>query len=254
MTERLNVLGVGISALNMSRALAQLDAWIRSSDRQYVCICNVHSVMECRRSDDVRHVFNRAGMVTPDGMPLVWLLRRAGYRDAGRVYGPDLMLAAMETFNARGVRHYLHGGVTGVADQVATRMRERFPGIPIVGASTPAFGTVSELCNAGVAASINLARPDIVWVGMSSPKQDLWMSCMRPHLQAPVLIGVGAAFDFHAGRVKQAPRWMMRSGLEWLFRLTREPGRLWRRYLIDNPWFLFEITRQQLGLKRFPVD
>lgn len=254
MSERLNVLGVGISALNMRKALAQLESWIRAGERQYVCICNVHSIMECRRSERVRHVFNRAGMVTPDGMPLVWLLRRAGYRDAGRVYGPDLMLATMPAFVANGYRHYFHGGVGGVAERLATMMRERFPGVAIAGTSTPAFGSAAELCNAEIAERINAARPDIVWVGMSSPKQDQWMACMRPLLQAPVLIGVGAAFDFHIGRVKQAPRWMMRSGLEWLFRLTQEPGRLWRRYLIDNPWFLYEIAQQQLGLKRFELD
>lgn len=254
MSERLNVLGVGISALNMGTALAQLESWIKAGQRQYVCICNVHSIMECRRSERVRQVFNRAGMVTPDGMPLVWLLRRAGYRDAGRVYGPDLMLAAMPAFRANGTRHYFHGGVSGVADRLATMLRERFPGVEIAGTSTPAFGRVEDLCTAEIAERINAARPDIVWVGMSSPKQDLWMACMRPKLQAPVLIGVGAAFDFHVGRVKQAPRWMMRSGLEWLFRLTQEPRRLWRRYLVDNPWFLYEIAQQQLGLKRFELN
>lgn len=254
MDGRLNVLGVGISPLNMTRALRQLDGWIAARERQYVCICNVHSVMECRRSENVRRVFNRCGMVTPDGMPLVWLLRRAGYRDASRVYGPDLMLATMEGFVKRGCRHYLHGGVPGVAERLSTIMRDRIPGIVIVGASTPAFGKASELCTAEVAERINRAEPDIVWVGMSSPKQDLWMSCMRPLLRAPVLIGVGAAFDFHTGRVAQAPAWMQRSGLEWLFRLAQEPRRLWRRYLVDNPWFLFEVFRQRLGWKRFELN
>lgn len=254
MSERLNVLGVRISALNMPRALAQLDAWIAARDRQYVCVCTVHGVMECQRSEEVRRVFNHAGMATPDGMPLVWLLRSAGYRDAARVYGPDLMLAAIEHSVKPGYRHYFHGGVDGVADQLATVMRQRFPGVAIVGASTPAFGTAAELCTPDVAQRVNAAEPDIVWVGMSTPKQDLWMSCMRPLLRAPVLIGVGAAFDFHTGRVPQAPRWMMRSGLEWLFRLKQEPRRLWRRYLLYNPWFLFEIGRQKLGLKRFELD
>lgn len=254
MSPTYNVLGVGISAINMSQALEQLGAWIAGGDRQYVCVCNVHSVMECRRSREVRRVFNQAGMVTPDGMPLVWLLRRAGYTHVSRVYGPDLMLAAMEHPVTAGHRHYLHGGVPGVAGELAAVIQRRFPGVAIAGTSTPAFGTVEDLCNDAVAASINQARPDIVWVGMSSPKQDLWMSCMRSRLQAPVLIGVGAAFDFHTGRVPQAPRWMMRSGLEWLYRLKQEPRRLWRRYLVDNPWFLFEIGRQKLGLKRFELD
>ena len=254
MSTRLNVLGVGISAINMNQALAQLDAWVAAKDRQYVCICNVHSVMECRRSPDVRHVFNQAGMVTPDGVPLVWLLRQAGYRQVSRVYGPDLMLASMERSRQTGQRHYFHGGVAGVAAELAAVMERRVAGLTVAGFSTPAFGTVRELCTQDVAERINRAEPDIVWVGMSSPKQDLWMSCMRPLLHAPVLIGVGAAFDFHTGRVRQAPRWMMRSGLEWSFRLLQEPRRLWRRYLIDNPWFLLEVGRQRLGLKRFELD
>jgi N-acetylglucosaminyldiphosphoundecaprenol N-acetyl-beta-D-mannosaminyltransferase len=249
-----NVLGVGISPINMTEALEQIDAWIAARDRQYVCVCNVHSVMECRRSPEVRRVFNRAGMVTPDGMPLVWLLRNAGYAHVSRVYGPDLMLAAMEHSQARGQRHYFHGGLAGVSEELAAVMRRRFPGVVIAGAGTPAMGTAQELCNDDVAESINQAEPDIVWVGMSSPKQDLWMSCMRSRLSAPVLIGVGAAFDFHTGRVPQAPRWMMRSGLEWLYRLRQEPRRLWRRYLVDNPWFLYDLARQKLGLKRFELE
>ncbi|MDQ6796382.1 MAG: WecB/TagA/CpsF family glycosyltransferase, partial [Chloroflexota bacterium] len=204
MSPTYNVLGVGISAINMSQALEQLGAWIAGGDRQYVCVCNVHSVMECRRSREVRRVFNRAGMVTPDGMPLVWLSRMAGYTHVSRVYGPDLMLAAMERSLTTGHRHYLHGGLPGVAQELAGVMRRRFPGVAIVGAETPAFGTADELCNDAVAANINQAQPDIVWVGMSSPKQDLWMSCMRPRLHASVLIAVGAAFDFHTGRVPQA--------------------------------------------------
>jgi N-acetylglucosaminyldiphosphoundecaprenol N-acetyl-beta-D-mannosaminyltransferase len=254
MSDRLNVLGVGISPINLEQAVEQLTAWVTAVERQYVCICNVHSVMECHRSQELRHVFNQAGLVTPDGMPLVWLLRQAGYRHVSRVYGPDLMLAVIDRSLTTGHRHYFHGGVPGVAEQLASSMRRRFPGIGIAGVSTPAFGTVHELCTDEIAQGINRTEPDIVWVGMSSPKQDLWMSCMRPRLRAPVLIGVGAAFDFHTGRVAQAPRWMMRAGLEWAFRLATEPRRLWRRYLIDNPWFVFEVTRQKLGIKRFELD
>ena len=254
MSDRLNVLGVGISPINLRQAVDQLDAWIATGQRHYVCICNVHSVMECRRSAEVRQVFNQAGLVTPDGMPLVWLLRQSGYPDVSRVYGPDLMLAVMERSLTAGHRHYFHGGVTGVAEALAEIMRQRFPGLAVAGVSTPAFGTARELCTEDVADRINRTEPDIVWVGMSSPKQDLWMSCMRPLLRAPVLVGVGAAFDFHTGRIRQAPRWMMRSGLEWAFRLGQEPRRLWRRYLIDNPWFVFEVSRQKLGIKRFEIN
>jgi N-acetylglucosaminyldiphosphoundecaprenol N-acetyl-beta-D-mannosaminyltransferase len=164
------------------------------------------------------------------------------------------MLAEMAASTATGHRHFFYGGREGVADRLADVMRARFPGVQVVGTNTPPLGTAEELCSAETAAAINQATPDIVWVGVSSPKQELWMSCMRPLLDAPVLIGVGAAFDFHTGSVRQAPAWMQRAGLEWLFRLVQEPRRLWRRYLVDNPWFLFELARQKLGLKRYPLS
>lgn len=253
MSGRTNVLGVGISLINMAMALDQLNQWIARGERQYVSVCTVHTVMECQRDDRLRRIVNTAGMVTPDGMPLVWLSRLAGHSYVSRVYGPDLMLAELATSLATGHRHFFFGGREGVAERLARMMREKFPGIEIVGTVTPAVGTAEELCTPETAAAINQARPDVVWVGISSPKQEFWMSCMRPLLEAPVLIGVGAAFDFHSGGVKQAPGWMQRSGLEWLFRLVQEPRRLWRRYLVDNPWFLFELARQKLGLKRYPL-
>ena len=253
MSARTNVLGVGISLINLPMALEQLDQWIARRDHQYVSVCTVHTVMECQRDDRLRRIVNTAGMVTPDGMPLVWLSRLAGHGYVSRVYGPDLMLAALGASLPVGYSHFFFGGRDGVADRLARTMRERFPGIRIVGSVTPAFGTAEELCTPETAALINQARPDIVWVGVSSPKQEFWMSCIRPLLEAPVLVGVGAAFDFHSGGIRQAPRWMQRSGLEWLFRLVQEPRRLWRRYLVDNPWFLFELARQRLGLKRYPL-
>jgi len=247
------VLGVGVSLINMSMALERLDRWIADRERQYVSVCTVHTVMECRRHEDLRRIVNAAGMTTPDGMPLVWLSRLAGHAFVSRVYGPDLMLAEMAASEKTGHRHYFYGGRDGVAERLADVMRRKFPSVRIVGASTPPVATAQELCNAETAERINQAAPDIVWVGVSSPKQEFWMSCMRPLLAAPVLIGVGAAFDFHTGNQRQAPRWMMRAGLEWLFRLINEPRRLWRRYLVDNPWFLFELARQKLGLKRYPI-
>jgi N-acetylglucosaminyldiphosphoundecaprenol N-acetyl-beta-D-mannosaminyltransferase len=250
VSARTNVLGVGISLINMPMALDQINQWIARRDRQYVSVCTVHTVMECRRDDGLRRIVNRAGMVTPDGMPLVWLSRLSGHAYVSRVYGPDLMLAELA---AGQHRHFFFGGRDGIADRLAGKMREKFPGLEIVGTMTPVMGTADELCTPETAEAINQARPDVVWVGVSSPKQEFWMACMRPLLEAPVLIGVGAAFDFHSGGVKQAPRWMQRSGLEWLFRLVQEPRRLWRRYLVDNPWFLFEMARQKLGLKRYPL-
>jgi N-acetylglucosaminyldiphosphoundecaprenol N-acetyl-beta-D-mannosaminyltransferase len=248
------VLGVGISLINMGLALNRLDRWIQGHERQYVSVCTVHTVMECRRDERLRRIVNGAGMTTPDGMPLVWLSRLAGHVFVSRVYGPDLMLAELAASPEAGRSHFFYGGRTGVAERLAGAMRDRFPGVRIAGTLAPPVGTAEELCNPQTAALINAAKPDVVWVGISSPKQEYWMACMRPLLDAPVLIGVGAAFDFHTGTVRQAPRWMQRSGLEWLFRLVQEPRRLWRRYLVDNPWFLFELARQKLGLKHYELS
>src|SRR5579859_378948 len=251
--KRVNVLGVGVSAIDMDMALMRIDAWIEQRDRRYVCVCPVHSIMECRRSSEVRRIFNSAGMVTPDGMPVVWVARLRGFPRVSRVYGPDLMLAELETSVARGHRHFLYGGGPGGAEKLATSMRGRFAGIDIAGLHEPPFAPLDELCTPQTAALINAAKPDIVWVGMSSPKQDRWMARMRPQLDAPVLIGVGAAFDFLSGTVKQAPRWMQRSGLEWLYRLGTDPRRLWRRYLVDNPWFVWDVVLQMTGIKKFEL-
>ena len=253
MVERINVLGVGVSALNMPLALDQIEQWIRLDDRRYVCVCPVHSIMECRRSPEVRRIFNSAGMVTPDGMPLVWLAHASDHPEVRRVYGPDLMLAEFDRSNQTGHRHFFYGGGPGVVSRLAERMSSRFPNLAVAGIHEPPFAALDELCTDETAALINAAKPDVVWIGMSSPKQDLWMARMRSRLAAPVLIAVGAAFDFHSGTVKQAPRWMQRSGLEWTYRLATDPRRLWRRYLVDNPWFVWELSLQKAGLKKFEL-
>ncbi len=251
--ERVNILGVGVSAVNMDQALNRIDGWIKARDRDYVCVCPVHSIMECRRSAELRSIFNRAGMVTPDGMPVVWVAHMKGFAAVSRVYGPDLMLAELGVSAARGHRHFFYGGGAGVAEKLADAMRRRFAGLDVAGIFEPPFGTLDELCTPQAAELINKARPDVVWIGLSSPKQDRWMARMRPQLDAPVLIGVGAAFDFLSGTVRQAPRWMQRSGLEWLFRLATDPGRLWRRYVIDNPWFVWDVALQMTGLRKFEL-
>ena len=251
--ERVNVLGVGVSAINMEQALDQMARWIVSRSHEYVCVCTVHGVMDCQRHADLKVIFNSGGMVTPDGMPLVWLGRR-GHPLVARVYGPDLMLAELDRSVANGHRHFLYGGAPGVGEKLADRMKKRFPGLQIAGVMEPPFASLDELCTPEAAAEINASGADVVWVGIGSPKQEYWMARMRPLLQAPVLVGVGAAFDFHSGTVRQAPSWMQRSGLEWLFRLASDPRRLWRRYLVDNPWFLFAIVLQGMGLKRYELQ
>jgi N-acetylglucosaminyldiphosphoundecaprenol N-acetyl-beta-D-mannosaminyltransferase len=250
--DRINVLGVGVSAINMEQALAEIDRWVSTRQPNYVCICTVHGVMDCQRFDDLKQIFNRAGLVTPDGMPLVWLAH-ALHPHVSRVYGPDLMLAEFARSLSTGHRHYLYGGMHGTGEKLAAAMRARFPGVEIVGVMEPPFAPLDELVSKDTAAAINAARPDVVWVGIGSPKQERWVARMRPLLDAPVLMPVGAAFDFHSGTVRQAPRWMMRSGLEWLFRLMTDPRRLWRRYLIDNPWFVWALALQRLGIRRYEI-
>jgi N-acetylglucosaminyldiphosphoundecaprenol N-acetyl-beta-D-mannosaminyltransferase len=251
---RTNVLGVGVSALTMARTLRIIDGWIARGEHHYVCVTGVHGVMESQRDAALQGIHNAAGLVTPDGMPLVWLSRLKGQPSVERVYGPDLMLEACVHSVSRGYRHFFYGGADGVAERLADRLRARVPGLTVAGTATPPFRLLSAAEDAEVERRINDARPNIVWVGLSTPKQERWMHAHVGRLNAQVLIGVGAAFDFHAGLKKQAPRWMQRSGLEWLFRLLTEPRRLWRRYLVNNPWFLWSVALQTSGVKRYELE
>jgi len=252
--ERVNVLGIGVSAITMADALAWIDHWIARRANQYICVTGVHGVMESQLDPALRVIHNRAGLVTPDGMPLVWISRLRGHRGVERVYGPDLMLACCESSVAKGYRHFFYGGATGVPERLSERLQKRFPGLQIAGQWSPPFRELTTLEEAELIERINTARPDIVWIGLSTPKQERWMARYVGQISAPVLIGVGAAFDMHAGVKKQAPRWMQRSGLEWLFRLGAEPRRLWRRYLINNPWFAWRLLLQWTGVARHDLD
>ena len=252
--ERVNVLGIGVSAINMAIALATIEGWIASRRRRYVCITGVHGVMESQRDPELRRIHNAAGLVTPDGMPLVWLLWASGHRSADRVYGPDLMLAVLARSVERGYRHFLYGSSEATLARLQRNHRIRFPDLRIVGAHSPPFRPLSAAEDAAVVEMINAARPDVVWVGLSTPKQEWWMAQHRDRLEAPVLVGVGAALDFHAGALRQAPQFMQRSGVEWLFRLAMEPRRLWRRYLRNNPAFLLRISSQKLGLRQYSLE
>lgn len=248
---RVNVLGVGVSAINMEMALDLIDDWVTHCVQHYVCITPVHSVMDCQRDPDLRRIQNASGMTTPDGMPLVWLSRLHGYRYVDRVYGPDLMLASCQHSVDTGHRHFFYGGAEGVPEKLAVTLRARFPGLQVAGTYSPPFRPLSPEEDDEVVQMINDSAPDIVWVGLGSPKQERWMATHVGRLNAPVLIGVGAAFDFHTGRKPQAPLWMQRSGLEWFFRLLTEPRRLWKRYIISNPLFVTLVLLQALGVRRY---
>ena len=251
--QHVNVLGVAVSAITMLDALALIDSWIRTGARHYVCVTGVHGVMESQSDPALRDIHNSAGLVTPDGMPLVWLSWLHGYRHVERVYGPDLMLACCEASIRKGHRHFFYGGGPGLAERLAKRLGERFDGLQIVGTWSPPFRDLTAAEEGAMIDRIASSKPDIVWVGLSTPKQERWMARYIGRLPAAVLIGVGAAFDMHAGVKKQAPPWMQRSGLEWLFRLATEPRRLWRRYLTNNPRFVWRLLLQLSGAVRYDI-
>jgi N-acetylglucosaminyldiphosphoundecaprenol N-acetyl-beta-D-mannosaminyltransferase len=209
----------------------------------------MHGVMECQRDEQLRQIHNAAGLVTTDGMPLVWLCRLKGQRRAERVYGPDLMLELCARSQTSGYRHFFYGSSPDVLDALSARLQARYPGLKVAGAYSPPFRQLDSLEDLQVVELIKQARPDVVWVGLSTPKQERWMAEHVERLGGPVLIGVGAAFDFHAGTKRQAPRWMQRSGLEWLFRLLSEPRRLYRRYLVNIPLFVWYLGADALGLR-----
>lgn len=245
---RYNVLGVGVSALTLESATALVLTARNSPPLGYVCVTPVHAVSEACADPSFRKILNASFLTTPDGMPLVWL----GPPGVSRVYGPDLMLAVCDAGRAAGLRHYFYGGAPGVAEALRAKLTAQFPGLEVVGTHTPPYRPLSANEFAALEADVARRRPDVIWVGLGTPKQERFMAERWRLLRAGLLIGVGAAFDFHSGRVKQAPRWMQRSGLEWLFRLCTEPRRLGPRYLKTNPLFVLRVLAQKTGLKKYP--
>jgi N-acetylglucosaminyldiphosphoundecaprenol N-acetyl-beta-D-mannosaminyltransferase len=254
MLPRLNVMGVGVSAINMEDALGTIAGWVERGDRRYVCALNAHSIVEASSDPALRRIHNEAGLATPDGMPLVWLLKGAGYKAAARVCGPDLMFAVMDEGCRRGYRHFLFGSTPTTLQRLEANLTKRYPELCLVGSYSPPFRTLDAAEEDAALEMINRSGAQIVWVGLGAPKQERWMAVNRPRLSANVLIGVGAAFDFHAGVVKQAPIALRRSGLEWLHRLYMEPRRLWRRYLTTNPRFVAGVIMQKTRLRAFEID
>lgn len=245
----MSILGVNVRAQTLDGAVDTIAGWIDRREPNYVCVTGVHGVMESQDDDNLRRLHNQAGMVTTDGMPLVWLTRRRAPNGLAveRVYGPDLMLAAFERSESTGWRHFLYGASSETLDALQTELRRRFPRAQIVGALSPPFRPLTPDEDRAIDSEIAAARPDIVWVGLSTPKQERWMAARVDRLGVPVLVGVGAAFDFHSGFKRQAPKWVQRSGLEWAFRLASEPRRLAGRYLRNNPRFVFMVARESFS-------
>jgi len=251
---RVNVLGVGVHALNLRSAVAVLQSAIESRTKGYVCVTGVHGVSEAQSNPSFRGILNDAFLNTPDGMPMVWMGRWYGFREMQRVYGPDLLLEVCEASQASGWKHFFYGGGPGTAEALAAVLQSKFPKLQVVGTHTPPFRPLTPEEFEALQAQIATAQPDIVWVGLSTPKQELFMSSNLPCLDVPVMIGIGAAFDLIAGNVRQSPRWIQRSGFEWLYRLIQEPRRLWRRYLKNNPLFVGRVFLQLSGWRRYSID
>ena len=245
------LLGVPLALIDYARTLDWIDATVAARGRAYVCVAAVHTVMACQEDPDLRTAVLGADFTVPDGQPLVWALRMLGHDLDDRVYGPELMERACARAADTGARFYLYGGRNqGALAQLARNLRLRHPGLRIVGGHAPPFRDLTEAEERAVIADIHRSGADVVWVGIGVPKQEKWMARMRGRLDAPVLVGVGAAFDFHGGLIPQAPAWMQRRGLEWVFRLAREPRRLWRRYLRYHPRFVTGFARQYLHHRR----
>ena len=249
MIKYFDILGVKISAVNLSVACRQISDWIENKTRTYVCIVPVSTVVECQKDKRYLEIVNQAGMATPDGMPIVWLEKLGGDKTIAGTYGPDLMEAVCQMSQQKGYKHYFYGGTPEACRMLEVKLKEKFPRVSIIGKHSPPFRDLTEKEEEDMVEEINRLEPDILWVGLGSPRQDYWMAQHLHRLNVPVMIGVGAAFDFLSGRKRQAPRWMRNIGLEWFFRLWAEPKRLWKRYLVGNTQFVFYLFKSLLRSK-----
>ena len=244
-TESFDVLGVRVNAIQISQVIHTLNQWIIQRDSgRYIAVTGMHGVTEAQHDPSFKEILNNADLTVPDGMPLVWMARLRGFPLRRRVYGPELMLAVCATGAEIGLRHFFYGATPSTLNSLAGALKCRASEIIIAGTLAPPFHELTPDEDREVIAKINAARPDILWIGLSTPKQERWMYAHRHRLNVPVMIGVGAAFDIHASRTKQAPAWMRENGLEWLFRLLQEPRRLWRRYMVYGSEFIYLIARE----------
>jgi N-acetylglucosaminyldiphosphoundecaprenol N-acetyl-beta-D-mannosaminyltransferase len=250
---RANVLGVGVHAIDMAGAVALIQDALAEGRKGYVCLTGVHGVMEAQRDAGFQKALDQALLVAPDGMPTVWVGRAQGHAQMSRVYGPDLMREICRESVGQRTRHFLYGGKSGVAETLRNNLEAWCPGIRIVGTHTPPFRPLLPDEQKEIEGKIDRCNPDIIWVGMSTPKQERFMEENLDRFTCGLMIGVGAAFDVHTGNLRDAPSWMKRAGLQWLHRLFQEPSRLGKRYLVNNPAFLWRIALQLTGLRRYEL-
>lgn len=240
-----DVLGIQVNAIQIPGVIARMESWITGHNGcRYIAVTGMHGITEAQHDAEFAQVLNSADLVVPDGMPLVWLGRKQGHRLKRRVYGPELMQTFC-SFTGSKYRHFFYGGAPGVAESLAKAMQTAYC-IKVAGTFSPPYRKLSDPEHKRILADINSTEADVLWIGLSTPKQEHWMHRSRSGLNVPAMVGVGAAFDIHTGRTKQAPRWMREHGLEWSFRLYQEPRRLWRRYLIYGSEFVLRIMVDSL--------
>jgi N-acetylglucosaminyldiphosphoundecaprenol N-acetyl-beta-D-mannosaminyltransferase len=251
--DHVDVLGVKVSAIDLEQAVEMADRWVTSGIPGYVCVTGVHGVMEAQSDPEFRRILNDAFINTPDGMPMSWVGRLRGFKRMNRVYGPDFMAAMCRLSVEKGYRNFLYGGNPGVAELLSQTLQKRFPGLQVVGTYTPPFRPLNAEEEGELLAQLRQSKPHILWVGLSTPKQEKFMAQYLQRFQIPLSVGIGAAFDYHTGRIRECPDWLKRAGMQWLHRLMQDPRRLWRRYLRNNPAFLWRIAWQISGLNRYQL-
>src|SRR5437867_810062 len=249
--DRANVLGVGVHAIDIERAVDRIERALAGGERGYVCVTGVHGVMEAQNDPEFKDILNRSLLTVPDGMPTVWVGKLVGFKSMKRVFGPDLMVEVCARSVRNGYTHFLYGGAPGVAKQLKCALLSRFPGINVVGTYTPPFRPLNEAEFRELKDMIGELNPDFFWVGLSTPKQERFMAANVHQLATKVMIGVGAAFDIHTGRLRDAPDWVKNLGLQWIHRLVQEPTRLWKRYLKNNSRFMWKIALQLIGARDY---
>jgi N-acetylglucosaminyldiphosphoundecaprenol N-acetyl-beta-D-mannosaminyltransferase len=249
--DRVNILGVGVHATDMDRAVSRLETALATGERGYVCVTGVQGVMEAQSDTALKRTINNSLLTIPDGRPTVWVGWLQGFSKMRQVTGPCMMLEICEISRHKGYTHFFYGGNDGVADELKRSLQERFPGLNVVGTYCPPFRPLTSEEEGDLLRQVAKTKPDFFWVGLSTPKQERFMVQYADKLDAKIMLGVGAAFDIHTGRIKDAPYWMKLTGVQWMHRIYQDPKRLWKRYLVNNPKFVYRIALQLLGLAKY---
>jgi len=251
--DRLNLLGVGVSVTNMEDTLSTIQTWLTGGTPHYVCCTGMHGLIASERVPALKQVYNRSGLTVPDGRPLFWLGRGAGLKKMGHVPGQELMLKVCELSQDKNYTHFFYGGSEGVAQELKAQLEKKYRKLKVVGTYTPPFRPLNKCEEDELIQLVKEKKPDIFWVGISTPKQDQFMADYISKLDTKIMFGVGAAFDVHSGRAPAVPPYIRWLGLEWLYRLALEPKRLWRRTAIDIPLFILKIVLQKTNLKQYKI-